>query len=74
MSMPSSSAFLPLGLLKHASEVYTFFLFRDFETDFKFFMASNVQATSTNGHTSVYKFWMKHDPLSTQHVTYNAEI
>lgn len=73
MSKPSS-AFVLSGLLKHASEVYTSSLFRDFEMEFNYAMASYLERSSTDENTTVYKVWLENDPLSTQQVNYTAEL
>ncbi|XP_056695809.1 protein FAR-RED IMPAIRED RESPONSE 1-like [Spinacia oleracea] len=64
-SVASSS--LPLsGLLKHASEVYTLSLFRDFEEEFGYSIATTSKLIWTQGNTQFYGVSIDEEPWSAQ--------
>ncbi|XP_056697531.1 protein FAR-RED IMPAIRED RESPONSE 1-like [Spinacia oleracea] len=71
-SVPSSA--LPLsGLLKHASEVYTLSLFRDFEEEFRYSIATTAKLIWKQENTEFYVVSIDEEPWSTQRVTYIHE-
>ncbi|XP_056695821.1 protein FAR1-RELATED SEQUENCE 5-like [Spinacia oleracea] len=71
-SVPSSA--LPLsGLLKHASEVYTLSLFRDFEEEFGYSIATTAKLIWKQENTEFYAVSIDEEPWSAQRVTYIHE-
>ncbi|XP_056688065.1 protein FAR1-RELATED SEQUENCE 11-like [Spinacia oleracea] len=69
-----ASSALPLsGLLKHASEVYTLSLFRDFEEEFGYSIATTKKLIWTQGNTQFYVVSIDEEPWSAQRVTYIHE-
>ncbi|XP_056685504.1 protein FAR1-RELATED SEQUENCE 5-like [Spinacia oleracea] len=71
-SVPSSA--LPLsGLLKHASEVYTLSLFRDFEEEFGYSIATTAKLIWKQENTEFYAVSIDEEPWSVQRVTYIHE-
>ncbi|XP_021864131.1 protein FAR1-RELATED SEQUENCE 5-like [Spinacia oleracea] len=66
-----ASSALPLsGLLKHASEVYTLSLFRDFEKEFGYSIATTTKLIWTQGNTQFYAVSIDEELWSAQRVTY----
>ncbi|XP_056695317.1 protein FAR-RED IMPAIRED RESPONSE 1-like [Spinacia oleracea] len=69
-----ASSALPLsGLLKHASEVYTLSLFRDFEEEFGYSIATTTKLIWIQGNTQFYVVSIDEEPWSAQRVTYIHE-
>lgn len=69
ISKPSSTFPIMSGMLKHASEFYTLSLFRDFEKEFSYAMATSVRKISD----SEFEVWLENKPLTMQQVTYEEE-
>ncbi|XP_021724712.1 protein FAR1-RELATED SEQUENCE 5-like [Chenopodium quinoa] len=69
-SIPTSS--YPMStLLKHAAEVYTHTLFRDFEEEFNLAIESQTKLLLINGGKMVYQVYLKGRDGTTQAVTYD---
>ncbi|XP_056685950.1 protein FAR1-RELATED SEQUENCE 5-like [Spinacia oleracea] len=69
-----ASSALPLfGLLKHASEVYTLSLFRDFEEESGYSIATTTKLIWKQGNTQFYVVSIDEEPWSAQRVTYIHE-
>uniref|UniRef100_A0A803KXH2 SWIM-type domain-containing protein n=2 Tax=Chenopodium quinoa TaxID=63459 RepID=A0A803KXH2_CHEQI len=66
---------LPLsGMLKHAAQVYTLSLFRDFEEEFGYSMATTVQILGrTEENIILYEVSLEEKPWSSQQVSYIHE-
>ncbi|XP_021851653.2 protein FAR-RED IMPAIRED RESPONSE 1-like [Spinacia oleracea] len=59
------------SLLKHAAQVYTHSLFRDFEEEFNLVVASQVQLIHTNGLKMIYRVYLEDRAGSAQSVMYD---
>ncbi|XP_021835934.2 protein FAR1-RELATED SEQUENCE 5-like [Spinacia oleracea] len=59
------------SLLKHASQVYTHTLFRDFEDEFNLVVALQVQLIHTNGQKMIYQVYLEDRVGSAQAVMYD---
>ncbi|XP_056695307.1 protein FAR-RED IMPAIRED RESPONSE 1-like [Spinacia oleracea] len=69
-----ASSALPIsGLLKHASEVYTLSLFRDFEEEFGYSIATTKKIIWKQGNTEFYAVSIDEEPWSAQRVAYIHE-
>ncbi|XP_021727215.1 protein FAR1-RELATED SEQUENCE 5-like [Chenopodium quinoa] len=69
-SIPTSS--YPMSaLLKHAAEVYTHTLFRDFEEEFNLAIGSQTKLLFINGDKMVYQVYLEGRDGTTQAVTYD---
>ncbi|XP_021775475.1 protein FAR1-RELATED SEQUENCE 5-like [Chenopodium quinoa] len=69
-SIPTSS--YPMSaLLKHAAEVYTHTLFRDFEEEFNLAIGSQTKLLLINGSKMVYQVYLEGRVGTTQAVTYD---
>ncbi|XP_021857698.2 protein FAR1-RELATED SEQUENCE 5-like [Spinacia oleracea] len=59
------------SLLKHAAQVYTHTLFRDFEEEFNLAITSQVQLIHTNGPKMIYQVYLEDGVSSAQSVMYD---
>ncbi|KAL2937837.1 Protein FAR1-RELATED SEQUENCE 4 [Bienertia sinuspersici] len=66
-----SSDFCMSALLKHASLVYTHTLFRDFEDEFKYAMASDIENLYAEGNNFIYRVCLNSIIGSDQRVYFN---
>ncbi|KAL2932119.1 Protein FAR1-RELATED SEQUENCE 5 [Bienertia sinuspersici] len=66
-----SSDFCMSALLKHASLVYTHTLFRDFEDEFKYAMASDIENLYAEGNNFIYRVCLNGIIGSDQRVYFN---
>ncbi|XP_021724249.1 protein FAR1-RELATED SEQUENCE 5-like [Chenopodium quinoa] len=65
---------LPLsGMLKHAAEVFTLSLFRNFEEEFGYSMATTVQMLGSNEECLLYQVTLEDKPWSAHQVNYIQE-
>ena len=60
------------GLVKHASEIYTQTLFRDFEAEYKYAIASLIKNYDQVGSAYMYEVWIENDESSKQQVSFNS--
>uniref|UniRef100_A0A803NBS5 SWIM-type domain-containing protein n=1 Tax=Chenopodium quinoa TaxID=63459 RepID=A0A803NBS5_CHEQI len=65
---------LPLsGMLKHAAQVFTLSLFRNFEEEFGYSMATTVQMLGSNEECLLYQVTLEDKPWSAHQVNYIQE-
>ncbi|XP_021726644.1 protein FAR-RED IMPAIRED RESPONSE 1-like [Chenopodium quinoa] len=65
---------LPLfGMLKHAAQVFTLSLFRNFEEEFGYYMATTVQILGSNEECLLYQVTLEDKPWSAHQVNYIQE-
>ncbi|XP_056697333.1 protein FAR1-RELATED SEQUENCE 5-like [Spinacia oleracea] len=67
-----TSVFPMTGLLKHASEVYTLTLFRDFEFEYGEAIGSFSNIVAMDGYKLYYEVYKENDTESKQKVTFDA--